>query len=142
MVRTELYKKVAPMQVFPGEKNFNPHYMHIQISQKYDFLVLNKNLRYVEYQPLGMSDTMLQQYRNSPRSFAEIRLLNLSLSKLPLKYIIRQCIHLTSSGFLSGSLFKLIKHSPHKTMTIAAIPLGLILSIYIRRHTSDTRGKS
>ena len=26
VIRTELYKKYAPMKVFPGEKNFNPHY--------------------------------------------------------------------------------------------------------------------
>ena len=36
------------MKSFPGEKNFNPHYMHLQISKKYDFLVLNENLCYVE----------------------------------------------------------------------------------------------
>ena len=41
VVRTELYKKVAPMISFEGEKNFSPHYMHLQISKKYDFLVLN-----------------------------------------------------------------------------------------------------
>lgn len=29
VVRTELYRKYAPMKVFPGEKNFNPHYMHL-----------------------------------------------------------------------------------------------------------------
>ena len=61
VVRTELYKKYAPMKSFPGEKNFNPHYMHLQICQEYDFLVLNENLRYVEYQVEGMSDSILNQ---------------------------------------------------------------------------------
>ena len=41
VIRTELYKKVAPMKSFSGEKNFNPHYMHLEISKEYDFLVLN-----------------------------------------------------------------------------------------------------
>lgn len=78
VVRTELYKKYAPMRVFPGEKNFNPHYIHLQISLEYDFLVLNENLRYADYQPGGMSNSMWKQYRNSPRSFAETRKLYLS----------------------------------------------------------------
>ena len=30
VVRTALYKRYAPMKVFKGEKNFNPHYMHLQ----------------------------------------------------------------------------------------------------------------
>ena len=77
VIRTELYKKYAPMKVFPGEKNFNPHYMHLQISQEYDFLVLNENLRFVDYQPGGMSASMWKQYRNSPWSFAETRKLYL-----------------------------------------------------------------
>ena len=40
-VRTDLYKSVAPMKEFPDERDFNPHYLHIKISEKYDFLVLN-----------------------------------------------------------------------------------------------------
>lgn len=67
------------MKVFKGEKNFNPHYMHLQISEEYDFLVLNENLRFVDYQETGMSNSMLKQYRSSPNSFAEIRKLYLSL---------------------------------------------------------------
>ena len=32
VVRTDLYKQVAPMPVFEGEKNFNPHYMILKLS--------------------------------------------------------------------------------------------------------------
>ena len=39
--------------------------MHLEISKKYDFLVLNENLKYVDYQPGGMSNSMLKQYYNS-----------------------------------------------------------------------------
>ena len=35
-----------------------------EISKKYDFLVLNENLKYVDYQPGGMSNSMLKQYYN------------------------------------------------------------------------------
>lgn len=132
VVRTELYKKFAPMKSFPGEKNFNPHYMHLQISQEYDFLVLNENLRYVEYQPTGMSNSMLKQYYNSPNSFAEIRKLYLSFADTSFKFKVRHSIHLVSSCILAGSVGRALKESPCKVITFLTIPFGMMLSIYIR----------
>lgn len=132
VVRTELYKKVAPMKAFPGEKNFNPHYMHLQISREYDFLVLNENLRYVEYQPGGMSHSMYRQYLSSPNSFAETRLLYLSFPDTSLKFRIRQCIHLVSSGILAKRFIEYFKRSPEKMLTFLAIPFGTALSLFIR----------
>ena len=132
VVRTELYKKYAPMKVFPGEKNFNPHYMHLQISQEYDFLVLNKNLRYVEYQETGMSNSILKQYRNSPNSFAEIRKLYLSFPNTSFKFKFRHSIHLVSSCILAGKWRRAIAESPCRGITFLAIPFGWLLSVYIR----------
>lgn len=135
VVRTELYKQFAPMKVFPGEKNFNPHYMHLQISQEYDFLVLNENLRYVEYQSGGMSDSMLKQYRNSPNSFAEIRKLYLSFPDTSFKFKLRHSIHLVSSCILAGNCGRALRESPYKGITLLAIPFGWALSSYIRLKT-------
>ena len=133
VVRTELYKRYAPMEVFLGEKNFNPHYMHLQISQEYDFLVMNENLRYVEYQPDGMSHSMLRQYKNSPNSFAEIRKLYLSFPNSSLKFKFRHSIHLVSSCILAGNWLKAVKESPCKGITACAVPFGWLLSMYIKR---------
>lgn len=135
VIRTELYKKYAPMKVFPGEKNFNPHYMHLQISQEFDFLVLNENLRFVEYQPDGMTKSMLRQYRNSPNSFAEIRKLYLSFRGTSLKFRLRHSVHLVSSCILLGDIWRAVKDSPHKAEAIIAIPFGWMLSVYIRSKT-------
>ena len=139
VVRTELYRKYAPMKVFPGEKNFNPHYMHLQISREYDFLVLNENLRFVDYQPQGMSNSMLWQYRNSPRSFAEIRKLYLSFPNSPLKYRLRHSIHLASSCFLAGNGLRSIKESPRKGLAVLALPFGWALSCYVRMKVKNPR---
>ena len=132
LIRTELYRKYAPMPSFPGEKNFNPHYMHLQISREYDFLVLNENLRYVEYQPQGMTNSMLWQYRNSPNSFAETRKLYLSFPNTPLKYRLRHSVHLVSSCFLAGNGLRAIKESPRKGLAVLTFPFGWALSVYIR----------
>lgn len=132
VVRTELYKKVAPMISFEGEKNFNPHYMHLQISKNYDFLVLNKNLRYVEYQADGMSNSIFKQYLNSPNSFIETRKLYLSLPGISWKFKLRQSIHLVSSGIIANKLIEVLKYIPSFGMTVLAVPCGLLLSKYIR----------
>ncbi len=137
VVRTELYKKYAPMKVFKGEKNFNPHYMHLQISQNYDFLVLNENLRFVEYQPTGMSNSMLKQYANSPNSFAEIRKLYLSFPNTSFNFKFRHSVHLVSSCILAGKFRYVMIYSPHKLITFTAIPAGIILAWYIRLKTRN-----
>lgn len=135
VVRTVLYKKYAPMKSFPGEKNFNPHYMHLQISLDYDFLVLNKNLRFVDYQETGMSNSILKQYRNSPNSFAEIRKLYLSFPDTSFKFKMRHSIHLVSSCILAGDAFRALRESPCKAITAAAVPFGWLLSLYIKSKT-------
>lgn len=132
VVRTELYKKYAPMKVFKGEKNFNPHYMHLQISREYDFLVLNENLKYVEYQPDGMTGSILRQYKNSPNSFAEMRKLYLSFPDTSFKFKFRHSIHLVSSCIFSGNLLRAVKESPCKGVTLLALPAGILLNGYIR----------
>lgn len=132
VVRTELYRRYAPMHVFQGEKNFNPHYMHLQISREYDFLVLNENLRYVDYQPAGMSNSMLWQYYNSPNSFAEIRKLYLGFPDTSLQFRFRHSIHLVSSCILAGDVTRALKESPRPMLAALAMPFGFLLSGYIR----------
>lgn len=132
VVRTELYKKYAPMKVFPGEKNFNPHYLHLQISQEYDFLVLNENLRYVDYQPDGMTNSMLNQYYNSPRSFAETRKLYLGFPDTSFLFRMRHSVHFVSSCILANCFPGELRNSPCKLETFLAIPFGWMLSVYIR----------
>ena len=135
VVRTELYKKFAPMKVFPGEKNFNPHYMHLQISQEYNFLVLNENLRFVDYQVDGMTNSMLKQYRSSPNSFAEIRKLYLSFPDTSLKFKIKHTIHLVSSCILAHKLSFAVKESNYPILSVLMMPFGFALSLLIRFKT-------
>ena len=132
VVRTELYKKYAPMKSYPGEKNYNPHYLHLQISKEYNFLVLNENLRFVEYQEGGMSNSIIKQYKNSPKSFADIRVLYLSFPGTSLLFRFRHSVHLVSSCYLSGKLTEAIHRSPHKFITTFSIPMGILLGKYIK----------
>ncbi len=133
VVRTKLYKEVAPMIGFEGEKNFNPHYMHLMISKKYDFLVLNENLRFVEYQPGGLSDTMWKQYLSSPKSFAKTRILYLEFENTPLSFKIRNSIHYVSSIIIAGECVEGFKKCPRKGCFLVAFLPGVLLSIITKR---------
>lgn len=131
VIRTDLYKEVAPMPSFPGEKNFNPHYMHLKIGMKREFLVLNECLCCVEYQPQGMSAGIYKQYYNSPNSFAEIRLLDLSLPG-SLLYKYKKSIHYCSSCILAHREHY-IRKSPCKIITALAILPGMLFTKIVER---------
>ena len=81
VMRTDLMKRVAPMVGFPGEKNFNPIYMLLQVCDDYPLLVVNEPLCLVEYQQNdSMSQNIWKQYLDSPRSFAKLRRLEMTLN--------------------------------------------------------------
>lgn len=131
VVRSDLYQKVAPMASFPGEKSFNPHYMHLQISQDFDFLVLNRVLCLVDYLPDGMSRGIWRQYLTSPRSFAQTRRLYLSFPQAPMSFRLRNCVHYVSSSILAKDRH-FLNSSPRKLMTALAILPGAALALYTK----------
>jgi glycosyltransferase involved in cell wall biosynthesis len=133
VLRTDLMKKVSPMIGYQGEKNFNPIYMMIQVCDQYPLLIINENLCWVEYQ-IGadsMSQGIFRQYVNSPRSFAKLRLLEMTLKHNTLKDKCRSAIHYVSSCMLTKDKEWLDK-SPEKLLTLMCAPIGALLYCYIR----------
>lgn len=132
VVRTDLYRQVAPMPVFEGEKNFNPHYMILKLSAKYSFLAVDAPLCIVDYQPDGMTANQFKQYVDSPNSYAELRRVIMSLPNVPTKYLIKTVIHYCSSSQISKNRHY-IEESPKKLLTVLCTPIGWILTAYIKR---------
>lgn len=131
VLRTDLAKKVAPQIGFPGEKNFNPVYMILQIDDMLPSLFLNENLCFVEYQQNdSMSAGIFNQYINSPRSFAKLRLLGMSLKRYTIISLIKNAIHYNSSCIIAKDK-NWLKNSPRKALTVATRPLGWCLTKYI-----------
>lgn len=128
-VRTDLYKRYAPMKEYPGEKDFNPHFLHLKISQRYDFLVLNKPVCVVEYQPNGMTNTVFKQYLRSPNSYRAMRLFDMSLKNAPLKFRFKKHIHYVSSCIIARK--ECFAASPDKILTLIAYPFGFWLTVVI-----------
>ena len=132
IVRSDFYKMVAPMPIFNEEKNFNPHYMHLQISLRYDFLIMNESVCFVEYQSDGMSRNIFKQYLDSPNSFAQLRRLCMQFQRAPLLFKIKNAIHYDSSCILAGHIQNIWKESVSPLLTCSMLAPGAFLSILTR----------
>ena len=132
VMRTSLMRQVAPQIGFPGEKNFNPVYMMLQVCDNYPVLLMNEVLCNVEYQ-LGadsMSQGIWRQYVNSARSFAKLRLLEMGLKRNNFRNKMRVCVHYISSCLLSRDK-KWLSNSPLKIMTFLLFPMGFLLYLMV-----------
>lgn len=111
VMRTDLMKKVAPQVGFPGEKNFNPVYMLLQVTDKYPILVVNECFCLVQYQAKdSMSRNIWRQYINSPRSFAKMRRLEMALEHSIFRNRLRCSIH-----YVAETIIAIIKPSSRES---------------------------
>lgn len=132
VMRTDLMKAVAPMEGFPGEKNFNPIYMLLQICDDYPLLVVNEPLCLVEYQQDdSMSRHIRGQYRDSPRSFAKLRRLEMNLKRSTPMNRFRCSVHYVAESLLSKEKGWL-KTTPRKVLTLFSVLPGWALSVFLR----------
>ncbi|MFK4414288.1 MULTISPECIES: glycosyltransferase family 2 protein [Bacillus] len=131
--RTELTREY-PYPIFKNEKYVGLAYKYYMLDQKYEMLLMNEALCYVEYMPDGSSMNMLSQYRKNPKGFAFYRkeLMKLPFANRLFKY--RQAVHYVSSSFIAKNK-KFIKESPCKVLTLCAVPFGVILYSYITLKT-------
>ena len=130
--RTEALKKVFPMPSFPGEKYFDPKYRFFALDEIGPLAVTNEVFDIVDYQPGGLTHTMIRQYYNSPNSFAEYRKLYMQLPDRSAAYIMKQNVHYVASCCLAGKLGKAIKESPRKGYTALALLPGMLWAEIIR----------
>ena len=132
VMRTDLMKQVAPMVGFPGEKNFNPIYMLLQVCDDYPLLVVNEPLCLVEYQEGdSMSKNIWHQYSDSPRSFAKMRLLEMGLRRSTPLNRYRSAIHYVAESYLAKNNGELFNGANNALVALALLP-GLMLNVFIR----------
>ena len=132
VMRTDLMKQVAPMVGFPGEKNFNPIYLLLQVCDDYPLLVVNEQLCLVEYQQNdSMSRNIWRQYQDSPRSFAQLRRLEMTLRRNTPCNRFRSAVHYVAECLLARDRDWLMD-SPRKALTLCGFLPGLLLSLFLR----------
>ncbi len=124
--RTEALQKFFPMKEFPGEKFFDPTYQFYSLDEIGPLAVTNDVFVLVDYQPGGLTHSILYQYYNSPNSFAEYRKLYMQLPDRSPAFLLRHNIHYVSSCCLAGKLSKAVKESPRKGYTVLALLPGML----------------
>lgn len=140
--RTDALKQVFPMPVFPGEKFFDPKYRFFSLDKIGPLAVTNEVFDVVDYQPGGLTNTMMRQYYNSPNSFAEYRKLYMQLPNRSIAYKYKNNIHYVASCCLAGKLSRAIKESPKKGYTAAAFIPGLLwagIILFVNRKERGSR---
>ena len=137
--RTEALKKVFPMPSFPGEKFFDPKYRFFALAEIGPLAVTNEVFDLVDYQPGGLTNTMMRQYYNSPNSFAEFRKLYMQLPGRSPLYRFRQNVHYVASCCLAGKLGRAIPESPRKGYTALAFLPGIVWASVIRNANREKR---
>lgn len=133
--RTDVINSVPSYPVFEHEKYVGLNYKYLLIDQKYQLAVLNEPVCEVEYQPDGSSHTMWKQYLQNPQGFAFLRKVYMQYA-INKKRLIVDTIHYCSSSQIAHNR-NYIKESPNKVLTILCIPLGWILTAYIKKKAKE-----
>lgn len=131
VMRVDLLKKVPQQPSFPGEKNFNPIYMMLQIDNYGEYLLLEKNLCYVDYQETGMAANIYKQFVNSPNSFCALRCLYLSLNNTTFRFKAKNLVQFCSSAILAHDI-SWIRKCKYPIFAYLSLPFGYVLSYYIK----------
>ena len=138
--RTDVVNKYPRYPIFEGERYVGLAILYTMIDQDYKLLVLNEPLVVVDYQLDGSSFNMYKQYWNNPRGFSYLRKMDMMYApSLKRKFVV--CIHYVSSSIRCGNKH-FLRESPAPLLTILAIPLGVLLYLFIKYKVStDTQFK-
>jgi len=126
--KTSIIKQYPPYPVFEGEKFVPLGYTYAFIDEKYDLLFLNKVLCIVEYMEDGSTRNIYRQYYKNPKGFAYSRLQTMKCG-FPLIQKFVQAVHFVAESLLGKT--SIFKNNDNKILTILAIPLGVLLCVYI-----------
>ena len=128
--RTDVINSYPPYPVFEGERYVALAYKYRLIDQDHKLAVLNEVVCNVDYQPDGHSTAMFREYVRSPKGFAFWRKVCMQYPESP-KRLMVDCIHYVAESIIAGEKH-FIRKSPRKGLTVAALPVGWVLSKYIR----------
>lgn len=135
--RTDVVKKYPKYPEFSDERFVPIFCIPYMIDQDLPMLTMNKVLCVVEYREDGSTRNILMSYFRNPKGFAYAR-------KIRMKYSptfsdrFRNAMHYISSSIITSNN-NFLRESPKKMLTVAAIPLGLLLHIYLLFKTRKKR---
>lgn len=135
----KVFNQYLPYPFFANEKFPITSYLYLLIEQKHKLLLFNEVFCIVEYFPDGLSNNLIKQYRESPKSFAFYRIAKMKYA-LNYKERFRNAIHYVSSSIMSKNI-NFLKETPYKWTTFLALPFGVLLCLYINYTTNQKVNK-
>ena len=130
VLRTSVVNQYPRYPQFEGERLVPLGTLYTLIDQKYELQTVKDPLVIVEYQEAGSSNTILKQYRESPRGFSYARIVNMRYG-VTLKKRFISAVHYVSSSIFEGN-FGFYSKTPRKALTLLALLPGSFLNLYIR----------
>jgi len=116
--------------VFEGENLFPTCYKYFLVDLQYKMLVFNEPLCVVEYMMDGYTRNIIKSYRKNLKSYIYYRKFIMTYPNATLWHRYRFAVHYVAESMLArDKLF--FQHSPKKALTLSAIPLGILLYIYL-----------
>lgn len=130
VVLTSAYREAINDSDYNDLLIYEPHNIHLIMSRKYDFLVCNECLKYIEYQPDGLTNTLYKRYIQHADNFAAIRLLYLSFENTGFMFKFKTYLHFIAECVL-GKNYKLLRKAPNFLCIILLFIPGWLLAKYI-----------
>lgn len=129
ILRTDVVRQYPPYPTFPGEKFVPLGTLYTMIDRDYKLCVLDLVVCLVEYLPDGSTHNMLRQYYRNPNGFRYSRLVTMAAPQ-GWKRRLMTHVHFVAESLLGRK--PILKDSPQKLLTAAALPFGSLLALYIR----------
>ena len=129
VIRTNVVNEFPPYPIFENEKLVPLGVLYLMIDQKYQWICTNDVYCIVEYLPGGSSNTIVKQYKQSPKGFGYSRLVEIKYSQR-FSYTFTRAMHYISSCLFQGKL-NFFKGNPKKAVTFLAIPFGIAFHFYL-----------
>lgn len=130
VLRTDIVREYPEYPEYEGEKLVPLGILYMMMGKDYDFVYSNEIYCIVEYQAEGSSASILNQYKQSPRGFAYARKIHIKFAH-NLKDKIKAYAHLISSSIFAKDI-QLAFKDVNPGFTIALLPFGILLNLYIR----------
>lgn len=128
--RTDVVKKYPKYPEFKDEKFVPIFCLPFMIDRDFKMLTLNKVICVVDYREDGSTKNIKQSYLNNPHGFNYSRKIRMIYSP-SLKDKFRNAIHYISGNIITRNKNFLLE-SPKKLLTVAAIPFGILLFVYLK----------
>lgn len=135
-----VFNRYLPYTFFEGEKFPVTSYLYLLIEQKHQLLMCNEVFCTVEYREDGLSNNIINQYKESPKSFAFYRLAKMKYA-LNYKERFKNAVHYVSSSLMAKNQNFLAESEFKATTALATLP-GMVLYLYLKNTKKTALNKN